>query len=197
MTLAITVLTGRRPNLLRRTLDSFVTNHPNLWASAVKTALHNGGDPETSDTLDQHDWADRHTTDRLLPIGEATTLLTRRAAEHGTDLMLRLEDDWEASPGDWWDDALSALHAGAEQVRLRKADEPVSARCLVCRKPGHLHFTFNPTLTPTETWMSLLPVANERDAMRKFHGRHAAQLQPGVFTHIGGNSSLRTNGGKP
>ena len=197
MTLAITVLTGRRPNLLRRTLDSFVTNHPNLWASAVKTVLHNGGDRETADILDRHLWDDRHTTDRLLPIGEATTLLTERTAMFDTDLMLRLEDDWKAEPGGWWQQAVVAIDAGSEQVRLRRANEQVSPRCLVCRTPGHLHFTFNPTLTYTETWTSLLPIANERDAMRKFHGRHAVQLKPGVFAHIGGGNSLRTNGGRP
>ena len=195
--LTIAVLTGQRPQLLRRTLDSFATNHPDLWGSSVRAVLHNGGDPATSDILDGHQWDDRHTTDRLLPIGEATTLLTLQAAEHDPDLMLRLEDDWEASPGDWWDDALSALAAGAEQVRLRRTDDPVSARCRVCRRTDHLHFTFNPTLTLTETWVGLLPVANERDAMRKFHGRQAAQLEPGVFSHIGGDDSLRTNGGKP
>ena len=197
MSLVIAVLTGRRPQLLRRTLDSFATNHPNLWSSAVRTVLHNGGDLPTAAILDGHLWDDRHTTDRLLPIGEATTLLTERAARFGTDLMLRLEDDWKAKPGGWWQQALVALDGGAEQVRLRRANEQVSPRCLVCRKPGHLHFTFNPTLTPTKTWVGLLPIANERDAMRKFHGRHAAQLEPGVFAHIGGGNSLRTNGGRP
>jgi hypothetical protein len=197
VTLNINVLTGRRPDLLEKTLDSFATHHPDIWESAVRTVLHNGGDPQTAAILDRYEWHDRHTTDRLLPIGEATTLLTARSAAHGTDLMLHLEDDWRAEPADWWDQAVAALDAGADQVRLRRSNEQVSPRCLVCRKTGHRHFTFNPTLTYTETWTALLPVASERDAMRKFHGRHAAQLQPGVFTHIGGKSSLRTNGGKP
>jgi hypothetical protein len=197
VTLNINVLTGRRPDLLQRTLDSFTVNHPDVWESAVRTVLHNGGDPQTAAILDRHTWHDRHVTDRLLPIGEATTLLTARSAAHGTDLMLRLEDDWEAEPGGWWDDAVTLLDGGAAQVRLRKASEPVSARCMVCRQPGHLHFTFNPTLTYTKTWTSLLPIVNERDAMRKFHRQPAAQLQPGVFAHIGGDDSLRTNGGKP
>ena len=197
MSLVIAVLTGRRPQLLRRTLDSFATNHPDLWGSSIRTVMHNGGDLPTAAILDGHQWDDRHTTNRLLPIGEATTLLTRRAAEHEPDLMLRLEDDWEAEPGGWWDDAVTLLDGGAAQVRLRKASEPVSARCMVCRQPGHLHFTFNPTLTYTKTWTSLLPIVNERDAMRKFHRQPATQLQPGVFAHIGGDDSLRTNGGKP
>lgn len=193
--LTIAVLTGRRPDLLQRTLDSFTANHPDIWESATRTVLHNGADRPTAAILDRHDWHDRCTTDRLLPIGEATTLLTERSAS--TELLLRLEDDWEAGPGIWWSDALDALDTGAEQVRLRKASEPVSPRCMVCRAAGHLHFTFNPTLTLTSTWKAMLPTVNERDAMRTFHGRHAVQLDPGVFAHIGGDDSLRTNGGQP
>lgn len=206
MTLTINVLTGRRPELVQRTLDSFATNHPQVWGMATRTVLHNGGDQETSDVLDRFEWHDRQTLDRLLPIGEATARLAGQAKDAGCELVLRLEDDWEARPGDWWDDAAGLLEV-VGQVRLRRSDERVSARCMVCRQTtrwkqhgngetGHAHFTYNPTLMTLGTLLALFPHRDEQDAMRRFHPRPVGRLLPGVFAHIGGDGrSLRENGG--
>jgi hypothetical protein len=203
--LTIAVLTGRRPALLERTLTSFVKHHGDVWDDACRIVLHNAGDDETVGVLGRFRFDVRHVTDRLLPIGEASTLLTEIASDTGADLLLRLEDDWEAQPQPWFDQAVRLL-CQVDQVRLRRSDERVSSRCAVCRRnirwtvktgfklSDHAHWTFNPTLTRMETAVNMLPVASEKDAMRKTHPVRVAQLTPGVFTHIG-NWSLRKNGG--
>jgi len=188
--LTIAVLTGLRPAMLTRTLESFAIHHPHVWDTARKVVVHNAGDPSTGQVLDRYRWDDRRTLTELLPIGQASQTLAQITPTSG--LVLRLEDDWEAQPGDWWNNALTLLD-DADQVRLRVASEKVLGRCAVCRG-DHLHFTHNPTLMRTSTLHDLTPYTDERDAMRKFHGRRAVQLEPGVFTHIG-DWSLKTNRG--
>lgn len=204
MDLTVAVLTGQRPALLDRTLTSFLTHHRDIWDQAAKVVVHNTADPDSAQILDRYDWdrrVDHHGP--LLPIGQATALLDDEIRHTGSRYTLRLEDDWEAHPVDWWDDAV-ALLGEVGQVRLRRADETVSSRCLVCRKQtrwagrphrvGHTHYTYNPSLILTDLHLSIAGHANERDAMRRFHPRDVAQHQPGVFSHIG-DHSLRTTEG--
>ena len=209
MNLTIAVLTGRRPALLERTLTAFTDHHPEVWGSAVRCVMHNTGDDATRQVLDRYDWDLRHTTNgRLLPIGEASQILGQQVEEAGTEFVMRLEDDWEAHPVDWWEDAVQLLDT-AGQVRLRRHDEKVMGRCAVCRnqmlwveQDGHrvtkdAHYTHNPSLMRTELFLTLFPYRDERDAGRKFHGQPAAQHVPGVFSHLGGDGkSLKKNGGR-
>ena len=206
--LTIAVLTGRRPELLRQTLDSFTRHHRNIWDQARRTVMHNTGDRETADILDRYDWHLRRTTPTLLPIGEASQLLGRQVRATEPDFVLRLEDDYLAHPGDWWDTATGLL-GQVDLVRLQRADERTKSRCSVCgtrtrwtRVPGariadDTHYTHRPTLMRYESFDSLFPYKHERDAMRKFHGRRSGQLVPGVFSHLapGKPLSLRKNGG--
>lgn len=193
--LTVAVLTGLRPGLLERTLDSFVAHHQALWSSARRVVVHNTGDPATAKVLDRYRWHERETTDRLLPIGEATALLNSLCEG---DITLRLEDDWQAHPVPIPLDLLD----DADQVRLRRTSDAVAPRCAVCRRRtawerldgghlvGHTHWTYNPTLTRT----AALVAGPERDAMRATHPATVVQHVPGVFSHIG-DESLRANGG--
>ena len=206
--LTIAVLTGLRPGLLQQTIDSFTKHHPEIWESAYRTVIHNTGDAATADVLDRHDWHLRRTTDELLPIGAASQLLGEQVRLTEPDYVLRLEDDYLAHPGDWWDTATGLL-TDVDLVRLQRADERTKSSCVVCGNrtrwtyvPGakiadDAHYTHRPTLTRFETFDSLFPYKHERDAMRKFHGRKSAQLVPGVFSHLapGRPLSLRKNGG--
>lgn len=208
MTLTIAVLTGCRPDLLRQTLDSFARHHSHIWESANRTVMHNTGDAETADILDQHDWHLRRTTDELLPIGAASQLLGEQVRLTEPDYVMRLEDDYLAHPVDWWTDATSLLEQ-VDLVRLQRADERTKDYCVVCRHktrwtyaPGakiadDAHYTHRPTLMRFGVFDALFPYRHERDAMRKFHGRRSAQLVPGVFSHLapGKPMSLRKNGG--
>ena len=190
--LTIAVLTGLRADMLQRTLASFTEHHREVWGNARKVVFHNAGDEPTGSILGRYRWDDRHMVTALLPIGQASQILAAMVPQDG--YVLRLEDDWEAQPGVWWDDAVKLLD-GADQVRLRVATENVSPRCLVCRG-DHLHFTHNPSLMRAETLHSLTPYTDERDAMRKFHGLRSVQLSPGVFSHIGGWSLKENLGGR-
>jgi hypothetical protein len=208
VSLTIAVLTGRRPELLAQTLASFVEHHRDIWEAATRTVFHNTGDEPTSQVIDAYTWHDREThAGPLLSIGQASQRLGAQVADAGTDYVLRLEDDWEAKPGDWWDDAVDLL-GRVDQVRLLRGRS--SRRCKVCRstivwrstKRGHkvtrdAHYTHTPSLMRTGQFLKLFPYRDEPDAMRRFHGHPVAHLQPGVFDHLGGGSkSLKKNGGR-
>jgi hypothetical protein len=206
MTLAIAVLTGLRPQLLDTTLASFVRHHADVWTSAAKIVHHNTGDQETAEILDRYRWDVRRTVDELLPIGQASQSLGDAVRQIDASYVLRLEDDWEAHPGGWVDDAMQLLER-VDQVRLWKGK--TSRRCLVCRRPvswypsdGHIvakhaHYTHTPSLMKVDTFLGLFPYEDEREAMRKFHGRPVAVHVPGVFAHLGeGGRSLKRNGGR-
>ena len=206
MTLAISVLTGQRPDLLARTLETFATHHRQIWESATRTVFHNSGDPETAEVLDRYQWHDRAIhLGGLLGIGAASNVLAEQALDTRCGYILRLEDDWYADPIEWWDDALQ-LADRTGQVRLRRLSETRATRCLICRQAirwrelgGHLvaddaHYSYNPTLMRRDMFASVLPHVDERDDRRRFHGHPISQHVPGVFAHAGGRS-LRKNGG--
>jgi len=208
VSLCIAVLTGRRPQLLAQTLDSFTRHHRRIWDGAFRTVLHNTGDPETAEILDRYRWDHRRTTGRLLPIGEASQLLGQQVRDLEPDYVMRLEDDFLAHPADWWGTATGLL-GQVDLVRLQLAAEPTKGRCGVCQTKvtwtrvagGRIavdaHYTHRPTLMRFDVFDSLFPYRNERHAMLKFHGRKSAQLVPGVFSHLapGRPLSLRKNGG--
>jgi len=209
----VTILTGRRPALLERTLASIVDFEDDLLRTAYVVVLHNGGDQPTRPILAAHDGHLNKvlTTDDLLEVGPATSLLANAATASGLPYWLHLEDDWVATgdhPG-WLDNARDILddHDEISQVRLRRSDEPVLKRHQVTNAPivwtahgrywtaDDAHWTNNPALM--RTWEAPLawPAVGEREAQRRWHraGQHAvAQLDPGVFVHIGdGDLSLR------
>jgi hypothetical protein len=214
--LTVTVLTGRRPALLADTLSAVRKRQPDLLADAHLVVLANGNDRPTRDVIDQHaDVIDElHTTDQLLTIGPALSLLADHAQRVGRPFWFHLEDDWRAtSSHDWVRQAADILngHPQVSQVRARLAAEPVMRSHRISRRPivweqrdgwrhaAHAHLTFNPSLIRTVDIPHGWPCTSEVHAMRRWltSGRQAAaQLDPGVFAHTGDDESLRTAVGK-
>lgn len=208
MSLVVTLLTGDRPELLERTLDSVRTHHEWLLEDAFVLVFHNGGDISTSEVLDLHrDVVDLVvTTPTLEPIGPAVSSLFRHALEVDADLLLHLEDDWQAGPCDpWLAEAVGLLEDGVFQVRLRHYTEQVLTRHMVTGKPIHwrtkadyritddAHYTLNPSLIRLKDVSVGWPASSERGAQDHFWQaglRRVAQVQ-GMFRHIGGADSLR------
>lgn len=195
--------------LLERTLVALAATQKPLVEDGMVLCLHNGGDPETADVLRRHsDLIDlKIVTQYLLPIGPAVSLLFDHAREVEAEYLLHLEDDWEATPGDWYDQAVRLLDDGTFQVRLRKADERVLPTHMVHKRPlrwtiwpeGYrtspdAHYTLNPSLIHLQDLKVGWPAASEREAQKKFWKaglRSVAQLVPGIWRHTGEAHSLR------
>lgn len=204
---AVTILTGRRPDLLAATVASLTTAAPGLLQSAHVTVLHNGTDAKTAALLDGWPWVDAIDTHHgsMLPVGAAVSRLA--AALPDRPLWLHLEDDWTAAttvPG-WLDvarDMLADPQVG--QVRLRHRGQPVHTRHMTTGQPirwtrhhpgalvGEAHYTCNPSLMRTADAVVVWPADSERAAMHTFatRGWQVAQLDPGVFHHTGAAQSL-------
>jgi hypothetical protein len=200
----ITLLTGRRPLLLARTLDSLRGVDLGEFFMLV---LHNGADRPTAEVLEAH--RDRIdlviTTPQFLDIGEASSLLFKHAQEMDMEYLLHLEDDWEAGPFDLHLPLAQVLLDRVFQVRLRYHKQKVLKDHMVTGRPikwvGHpgyritndAHYTLNPALIRLSDIGKGFPALDEKDAQRRFWVagcRQVAQL-PGVWRHIGGGLSLR------
>lgn len=209
---AITILTGGRPHLLRRTLDSLQHCAPGLIEQHPLFVMINGGDAETHAVVAQLPFVHRclvHETG-ILPIGVAVSALAAEAAAlDGAQYILHLEDDWEthAVEQGWLHRARQVLdaHPHIGQVRLRHRGEPVLHQHMLTRRPivwtqrnGFMsapsaHYTFNPSLIRTVDVPRIFPSASEVEAQARFLSTRmaVAQLLPGVFRHIGAEDSLR------
>lgn len=207
---AVTVLTGGRPDLLLTTITSILEFAPGLLESAHVAVLHNGAndDPATAALIRRWDWVDHVTTleDRL-PVADASAALL--GFEAPRPFTLHLEDDWQVATVDtgWLDIARNALTSDPRigQVRLRHRGEKVLSTHMVTRRPiwwtagpdgtqvSTAHYTLNPSLMRSADTPALWPSPSERGAARQFYNQSwlTAQVTPGVFRHIGGGASLR------
>lgn len=222
--LAITILTGGRPRLFRRTIDSFTRHAGTLLRDAHVVLLVNGADDPTmgiARTIPHVDDLQVSSAKPLLTIGAAvSTLMVRVPA--AVKYVLHLEDDWECCGSDWYERAKWILdrHPKVGQVRMRvHATQAVPAQAvsrynMVTKRvikwsdqrtplgwsfrEGDGHFTFNPALIRRELLPSVYPCEGELDAARKFYATklRCAQLLPGSFRHIGGEDSLRARLGR-
>jgi hypothetical protein len=210
MSLIVTVLTGRRPHLLERTLKAAETHIGDVLAESRKYLLINGGDEATRAVVRQDRiwgglWA---VEDQWRSIGAAISGLAWVAGAIDADYWLHLEDDWEclSSPEGWLEESIALLDSGkVDQIRLRDASEKVLTKHMVTGKPirwtqeghfdiGEAHLTFNPFLMRTTDIKDAFPCTGERDAQRKWLAaghKIVAQHHPGLFRHIGGGESLR------
>jgi hypothetical protein len=204
--LAVTLLTGGRPALLRRMVESVARAVPELFARARVTVLVNGDDPESDAVVRGLPFVDhvlRHRGPRLRT-GPAASRLVDRALRRGADrYLLHLEDDWEVCTLDaTWLGRAAALLDGERrigQVRLRHRGERVRSRHMITGQPirweerdGYAlspsaHWTFNPSLIRAADARVAWPAEDEPAAQRHFlrSGLWAAQLTPGAFRHIG------------
>lgn len=202
----VTVLTGRRPDLLRRTLEGLVR----FDVPGKVTVLHNddGSDEETVAVIEEFgfEWI---STRRYLPGAEATAVCGGIAVRSGYDFWLHVEDDWEAT-----DDIRAPVEAAVwllrnapevGQVRLRRRDDGAMATHYLDRHPiewvpsavdgvvvGRAHATWNPSVMRTVAAGNLLGVSGEVDFMVRMAEQWPlnGQADPGVFRHIGKGRSL-------
>lgn len=206
--IAVTLLTGGRPDLLARTVASLTALAPGLLETAHVAVLHNGADPGTAALLDTYGWVDHLTVlqDRL-PVAQAAMALLGFPPPR--PYVLHLEDDWQVATADttWLLRAVQVLQEDPRvgQVRLRHRGQTVLKTHMVTRRPlwwtpgpcgteiAAAHYTLNPSLMRSEQVPQLWPAPNERAAARTFHnlGWLVAQMLPGVFRHIGEGASLR------
>src|SRR5690606_37487352 len=113
---AVTLLTGGRPDLLAATVAALQRCAYRLSDSAHVTVLHNhtaGTDQATEALLDSYGWIDVHrhySGPAMLPVGAAVSQLTATLPANRA-YWLHLEDDWTACTvwPHWLADARAAL----------------------------------------------------------------------------------------
>lgn len=214
--LVLTILTGARPALLERTLASVEEHLPALLDEAEVHVLVNGGDQPTCQVVERHrrpGWNVTSTPGPIASIGQATSWCAARAVASDLPFWLHLEDDWEAHPGtlDLARELLTT-RPDVSQVRLRQAGERWARSNLVTHRQlawtnldGYrfskdCHLTQTPFLMRAPDAKDAYPASGEPEAMRHWRDnghRGIAQLVPGIFTHLGGNDSLKRRLGSP
>lgn len=223
MSLAITILTGNRPGLLRSTMGSLWQHAGELCRQAHVILYVNGVDEETLRIVRELPWVDDLVLGErdVKPIGEAISFLMARVPP--STHVMHLEDDWVCLEPGFYEKAAWILRANPAvgQVRLRRHYPPTVASQQTLpyngitlvpvqweekRAPsgfwyrvGSAHFTFNPSIVRRSLLSEVYPCESEGHAMRRFHetGILAAQLLPGAFLHIGGGAeSLRERLGR-
>ncbi len=205
---AVTLLTGDRPDLLARTVGSLLRLAPGLLESAYVAVLHNGSDDATAALLARWDFIDHHTAllERL-PVGPAASALLAVPAPRR--FTLHLEDDWQVATMDtgWLDQARNVLDEDPRvgQVRLRHRGQDTAQNHMISRKRiwwapgvagstvGPAHYSLNPSLMRSVDTPVIWPADSEKAAARQFYGMSwlVGQAGPGVFRHIGEGASLR------
>jgi hypothetical protein len=211
--LAVGVLTGARPGLLARTLDSLAHHAGARLGKWRVLAFVNGADDATLAILRARPWVEAMPSPgEILPIGPAVSALMLAIGATGRSFVLHLEDDWCCvnSPRMWLDRAVHALQEpSVGQVRLRLASEKVMRtnmrtgaairweQASTHHRSSNAHFTFNPHLVRAGLIGHVYPCSGELDAQRRFAelGQAVVQILPGSFSHAGGGDSLRQSRG--
>lgn len=219
MSVVVTILTGRRPEYLKRTLSALEASLGiGLLSELDVICLVNGGDDRSSSIARGYAWVSTvYEADDFRSIGENVTSLAAKVRESRMPYWMHLEDDWAAEKsGRWLEGACAVLEVEENigQVRLRHSSERVSAShlvthrmirwaprphfrrfCGVMYRVARAHATYNPCVMRSLDAVEWMSASSEASAMRKFHatGKMAAQVYPGVFRHIG-TKSLRLEG---
>lgn len=197
----VTLLTGRRPDLLARTLHSLEDTDLEIvvfindakvgdatWEVVEQSA-------RVGDVASWLEW--RSLSDAMNRIA---SFVSDNAAD-SDGYWLHLEDDWELTRPLDLTTAQNFLdeHPEVGQVRLRRTDDGASPRNYLTRKRivwegdgikvGNAHATWNPAIQRTSA-AAVYPVTGEVDFMRRMPQTNA-QAFPGHFRHIGNGRSLR------
>jgi hypothetical protein len=209
VTLCLTI--GKRPDLLKRTLESLLSNVEFHHVIAIN---------------DFRDEATNEMFRRICPNGQLISLDRQlghhKAVDHmyqfiSTAYVVHCEDDWVFDPSIDLGRAMQLLNANGNisQVCLRKVDdfhlkENERTQVFECREneidysrldglhPQWHGYTFNPHLAKLETWKQLGGFAQfkkERHISRylRSKGRFTAYINPGYCEHIGELQSVSQN----
>lgn len=195
----VTLLTGRRPDLLAQTLASLEDTDLDIIVF-VNDGLNDDATFEIADACPWVAW------DRLWGEWVGVAEAMNRIASYVIDnddggYWLHLEDDWQLTNPLDLSTAQAFLdeHPEVGQVRLRRTDDGASRRNYLTKKRivwegegikvGNAHATWNPALQRTSAAL-VYPVTGEVDFMRKMPQINA-QTDPGHFRHLGEGRSLR------
>lgn len=206
--MVITILTGRRPKLLNKTIGSLQEKVPGLLDSNYVIMFNNACDKKTVDLIEKFDFVDKLIErKRTVSIGRAMSMLAKEVKKTDEYIWFHLEDDWECMNGGWLDKATELiLNPEISQVRLRLDNEPALRTHMITGEPirwqyklGHkiankAHFTQNPNLIRVEDVDNIFPATGERVAQKNWMNngmKKVAQMIPGSFKHIGDKDSLR------
>lgn len=212
MKIAIILLTCGRVDYTRRTLDTLAAHNPQLCSQAM--LLH--GDDRSP--LDQHQAncelaraaGFKTVLQPSLQYGVArmTELLVQEAAQHGADLVLNLQNDWESVRPLPLDDIAQLMqNAGVYTVRLYGRDKSPGRpagihhggrepRRVVAWSPaavagwelGDIHWGHPPAVTRIERAIELTYMSRSESQSRWRSGKiHALTARPveSVMSHIG------------
>lgn len=213
MKIPVGILTYKRSEYLKRTIESFLDlNVDRLEMFPLILLVQGGYDKETDLVIDRY----YRFFNRILISKEnlgcaegynevmGYTLLRR------TELVMHLQDDWESR------DSLSAHideiidlfkhHKDVGYIRLRawRLGTRVCGKNRITREgisydkvsesiaKTTAHFTLNPTIIRSSVLKQMLPIKKELDAMSKYHAldMKAAQLFANCFRHIGAARAL-------
>lgn len=205
---ALCLTIGRRPILLRQTLESLLP----LATFQQIIAVNDFGDTESNEVFKE-----------LCPSGILINLGVHMGHHRAVDAMyskvetpyiLHCEDDWLFVSKLELDDAIRLLQSTPTigSVCLRKVSdfgftENEAKRTVFQEKSGvkyrrldGMHdqwhgFTFNPHIISIDEWKRIGPYSNykkERHISRKFRGlgKHVAYLEAGSCIHIGQDESI-------
>lgn len=204
--MVITFLTGSRPVLLRQTLKSFFEHYKDYSNDKIYILI-NGNDQPTHNLLFKEFLnypLEVITTPKLLPIGRAISMLAKVAEHSGEKYWCHIEDDWRCVDNNM-QTAIDILEKNKDisQVRLRHIDERVLHKHMITGMPivwqrnngwfkAKAHMTFNPNIIRTADISKPFPCSGERNAQKNWlDNDYIAQIDGGMFKHIGDNDSLR------
>lgn len=189
----ITVLTGRRHDLLDRTLRNIPP--ATVFVNDISR------DPRSVEIAKQHDcqvsgW------EEWTGVGESMSRIAEWVKQF-PGYWMHVEDDWSARGPIPFDECFTFLdhHPEVGQVRLRRRSDGASGRNYLTKAriewtggrilTGNAHATWNPTICRTSD-AELYPVEGEVEFMRNHSERYELNAQhPGCFTHTGDGRTLR------
>jgi GT2 family glycosyltransferase len=207
--LPIGVLTYKRPNLLKQTLDSFIKFNRDYLDRFRFFVLVQSSDPPTDDVIKSYGSL---ITDIIRPKanlghGDGFMALLSRCVERSPEskYLMMLEDDWESqdSLGQYLDDILAFLESDPSvgYIRLRATHQRVHNKNRITKKgiryipvtdlifKSNGHFTTNPVIFRSEILQHFkdYPVHKEIQMVEVCHllGECGAQLRKDCFWHIG------------
>lgn len=194
MSIFYSMLTGRRPDLLTKTLRALPWK-PTVY---VNDLPH---DPQSAEIAANagcrvEGW------EGWLGVQDS---MTRIAAQVKGDYWVHIEDDWQHTRPIHLPDCVRFLedHPEVGQIRFRKMGDGASRRNYITRQriewhgsgivTGNAHATWNPSIIRSED-AALYPVSGEVEFMEKMAAKYPknASLLPGSFVHLGKGRSLRS-----